>query len=163
LAAALLSVLFGARTASAAPEAHILRIDPRASQTDGSPILTTVLELVQNKRISELTGPCATLTGDANLDCVAGKIDQPAATSSSFEFPEKNAVFTVAVDGTEIPAKFESKARWGDSLAQPGVGTAWLILIDAASTMGERFDEAKQVGLAFANSMGANDIADVMY
>src|SRR5262249_22032969 len=72
------------------------------------------------------------------------------------------AILTVAVDNTEIPAKFESKARWGDSLAQPGVGTAWVILLDAASTMGDRFEAAKEVGVAFANSMGANDIADVM-
>jgi hypothetical protein len=158
----LLTLVLASTHASAAPEAHILRIDPRASQVDGSPILTTVLELVQNKRLSDLTGPCATLTGDANLDCIADKLEQPGATFSSFEFPEKNAIFTVTVDGTDLPAKFESKARWSDSVAQPGVGTAWLILLDAAATMGTRFDEAKAVALAFVNSMGANDIADVM-
>src|SRR5262249_24456429 len=102
LVAALAFMLCMPRAAKAAPEAHILRIDPRASQTDGSPILTTVLELVQNKRVSELTGACATLTGDANLDCVAGKLEQPGATFSSFEFPEKNAILTVAVDNTQI-------------------------------------------------------------
>src|SRR5258708_23775212 len=46
---ALLLVL--TRNASAAPEAHILRIDPRASQTEGAPVLTTIIELVQNKRL----------------------------------------------------------------------------------------------------------------
>ncbi len=161
--AALLSLVFASRGARAAPEAHILRVDPRASTTDGSPILTTVIEIVQNKRMSDLTRPCATLSGDANLDCVANALDAPGALYSSFPFPDKNAIFTVTVDGADTPAKFESTARWGDSTAQPGVGTAWLILIDAASTMGTRFDEAKAVATAFVNAMGPNDIVDVMF
>jgi hypothetical protein len=56
-----------------------------------------------------------------------------------------------------------SDARWGDSLNQPNVGTAWLILIDAASTMGPRFPEAKEVAEAFVGSMTANDIVNVMF
>lgn len=164
LALALLTalVLLGG-SAQAAPEAHILRIDPRASTTDGSPILTTVIEVVQNKRMSDLTRPCAALSGDANLDCVSNALDQNGALYSSFDFPDKNAILTVTVDGTDTPAKFESKARWGDSIAQPGVGTAWLILVDAASSMGERFNEAKVVAGTFVNSMGPNDIVDVMF
>lgn len=163
LAAALLSITIGSRRAAATPEAKILRIDPRASTVDGSPVLTTVIELVQNKRLGDITRQCAALTGDANLDCVADALEQPAALYSSFDFPEKNALFTVTVDGTDLPAKFESKARWGDSAGQPGVGTAWLILVDAASTMGPRFDEAKAVASAFVNAMTANDIVDVMF
>lgn len=162
-AALALAVLVGARPALAAPEAHILRIDPRASQTDGSPVLTTVVEVVQNKRMSDLVAPCATLTGDANLDCMATQLEKPEALYSPFDFFEKNAILTVTVDGTDTPAKYISKARWGESLKEPGVGTAWLILIDAASTMGTRFDEAKAVAAAFANTMGPNDIIDVMF
>ncbi|AUX41436.1 hypothetical protein SOCE26_028480 [Sorangium cellulosum] len=163
LAAALLALLAGQRRAEAAPEAHLLRIDPRASTVDGSPVLTTVLEVVQNKRLSDITRNCAALTGDANLDCVADAMEQPSALYSSFDFPDKNAIFSVTVDGTDLPAKFESKARWGDSAGQPGVGTAWLILIDAASSMGNRFDEAKAVASAFVNAMQPNDIVDVMF
>jgi hypothetical protein len=163
LAAAVLALLTGTQRAAAAPEAHILRIDPRASTVDGSPVLTTVLEVVQNKRLSDLTRNCAALSGDANLDCVADALEQPSALYSSFDFPDKNAVLTVTVDGTDLPAKFESKARWGDSAGQPGVGTAWLILIDAASSMGNRFDEAKTVASAFVNAMQPNDIVDVMF
>ncbi|WP_437871380.1 FHA domain-containing protein [Sorangium sp. So ce363] len=163
LAAAVLALLAGQRRAEAAPEAHVLRIDPRASTVDGSPVLTTVLEVVQNKRLSDLTRNCAALTGNANLDCVADAIEQPSALYSSFDFPDKNAILSVTVDGTDLPAKFESKARWGDSAGQPGVGTAWLILIDAASSMGNRFDEAKAVASAFVNAMQPNDIVDVMF
>ncbi len=42
------------------------------------------------------------------------------------------------------------------------MGTAWLILVDAAASMGPRFDEAKHVATAFVNAMGPNDIVDVM-
>ncbi|WP_233561022.1 vWA domain-containing protein, partial [Sorangium cellulosum] len=163
LAAAVLALLAGQGRAEAAPEAHLLRVDPRASTVDGSPVLTTVLEVVQNKRLSDITRNCAALTGDANLDCISDAIEQPSALYSSFDFPDKNAIFSVTVDGTDLPAKFESKARWGDSAGQPGVGTAWLILIDAASSMGTRFDEAKAVASAFVNAMQPNDIVDVIF
>jgi len=161
--ALLVALLFAAKGASAAPEAHILRIDPRASTADGSPTLTTVIEVVQNKRMSDVTRTCMALSGDANLDCVANALDAPGALYSSFDFPDKNALFTVTVDGTDTPAKFESKVRWGESTNQPGVGTAWLILIDAASTVGTRFDEEKAVASAFVNAMGPNDIVDVQF
>jgi hypothetical protein len=158
-----LLVLAGGGRAFAAPEAHFLRIDPRAANTDGSPVLTTVLELVQNKRMSDLTGKCATLTGDRNIDCVSSALEQPGALYSSFEFPEKNAFFTITVDGTDMPARFDSKARWTELAGQPGVGTAFLILVDAASSMGPSLDDAKGVATAFVNTMSPNDIADVMF
>lgn len=160
---ALAAALVAPRSAWAAPEAHILRIDPRASQTDGQPTLTTVVEIVQNKRLSDSIGPCATLTGAGYDDCVADAMEKPMALYAPFEFPETNALLTVTVDGADVPAKFVSKARWGQSANQPGVGTAWLILIDAASTMGGRFEEAKQVATAFIQAMGPNDIVDVMF
>ncbi|HVY47319.1 MAG TPA: FHA domain-containing protein [Minicystis sp.] len=157
------AALLAASIAHATPEAHILRIDPRASSVDGAPVLTTVLEVVQNKRMSDQTRECAALPGDANLDCVAAALEKPGALYSSFDFPEKNAVFTVTVDGTDLPARFESKSRWGESTNQPGVGTAWLILVDAAASMGTRFDEAKAVATAFVNAMGPQDIVDVAF
>src|SRR5262249_49525927 len=57
------AVALGVASAAAAPEAHILRIDPRASTVDGAPVLTTVLEVVQNKRMSDQTRECAALPG----------------------------------------------------------------------------------------------------
>ncbi|MBK9261738.1 MAG: FHA domain-containing protein [Polyangiaceae bacterium] len=161
--AALVALLCAPASSFAAPEAKILRIDPRTSTVDGAPVLTTVIDLVQNKRVSDATRPCATLNGDAFFDCVSNALEQPNALYSSFDFPEKNAILTVSVDGSDTMARFESKARWGESANQPGVGTAWLILIDAASSMGTRFDEAKAVASAFVNAMGPNDIVNVMF
>jgi hypothetical protein len=141
----LLSLLLAARAATAAPAARILRVDPRAAQGNGGPVLTTVIEVVQSKRISEATAPCAPLTGDRQLDCMAQALEKPYALYAPFPFPAQNAIFTVSVDGTDVPAKYVSHAKWGDSLQQPGVGTAWLILVDADKRMGRSFDDAKAV------------------
>src|SRR5690242_2794330 len=99
-----LALLVIAAPAFAAPEAKILRIDPRTSTVDGSPVLTTVIDLVQNKRMSDLTRPCAAMNGDAYNDCVADALEKPGALYSSFDFPDKNAVLTVVVDGSDNAA-----------------------------------------------------------
>ncbi len=150
-------------TAWAAPEAHILRVDPRTAQEQGSPVLTTLVEVIQSKRISEATAHCAALGWESQLNCVGAAMDKPYALYTPFPFPEANAVFTVRVDGADMPAKFVSKAKWGDSLQQPGVGTAWLILIDADSRMGNAFDEARTLAQRFVSSMGPNDIVNLMF
>ena len=105
---ALLALLLCAHGASAAPEAHILRIDPRASLEGGEPLLTTVIELVQHKRMSSGTANCAQRTGNANFDCLADEIEKPQALYAPFKFPEKNALLTVAVDGADRPATLVS-------------------------------------------------------
>src|SRR5262249_45166322 len=115
------------------PQAHILPVDPRASTTDGPPIPPPLVEVVHNKRVSDATRACTALSGDANLDCVANALEQPGALYSSFDFPDKNAIFTITVDNIDMPAKFESKSRWSDApnqAAGSGVGTAYLILVD---------------------------------
>ena len=152
-----------ATPASAAPEGKILRIDPRAGQTDGAPILTTVIELGQRKRVSDVTGECAYMKGDAQAECIGSKLAQPGALFTPFNLPPKeNLLFTVAVDGQDQPAKFIDSHKWGDSAGIQGVGTAWLIVLDAAGSMGREFGEAQQVAAAFVNAMGPQDIADVM-
>lgn len=149
--------------AHAAPEAHILRIDPRASQTSGDPVITMVVEVVQSKRVSEAVAPCATLTGESQLGCMADSLEKPYALYEPFPFPEKNAIFTVSVDGMDRPAKFLSQAKWGQSSREPGVGTAWLILVDADKRMDRGFEDAKMVADQFVTSMGPNDIVNVMF
>jgi hypothetical protein len=57
-----LMVVFGLsleRPAKAAPEAHILRIDPRAGLNSGKPLLTTVIEVVDFKRLNDALEPCS--------------------------------------------------------------------------------------------------------
>lgn len=159
----LLASLLGAATASAAPEAHILRIDPRASQNTGDPLITMVVEVVQSKRVSEAVAPCAALTGESQLGCMADSLEKPYALYEPFPFPEKNAIFTVSVDGTDRPAKFVGVSKWGQSTGQPGVGTAWLILVDADKRMERAFEDAKLVADQFVASMGPNDIVNVMF
>jgi hypothetical protein len=163
IAAVLALVTMVAGAAHAAPQAKILRIDPRASLVDGAPILTTVIELVQSKRVSKVIGHCAAQTGNAGLDCMADALERPEATYSPFKFPGNNALFTVTVDGRDMPTTFLSAEKWGDSKSKAGVGTAWLILIDAAHSMRGRFDGAKSVAKAFVNTMGPHDIVNVMF
>jgi len=149
--------------AQASPEAKILRVDPRAAQDNGNPVLTTVVEVSQSKRVSDAIADCGALTGNAQFDCMSQNLEKPFALYTPFPFPAANAIFTVTVDGTDVPAKFVSDAAWGDSLQQPGVGTAWLILIDADRRMGKSFTDARQLAQQFVLSMGANDIVNVMF
>jgi hypothetical protein len=160
-------VLLVAPRAEAAPEARILRIDPRASQESGSPILNTVIEVVQPKRVSDAVQGCAALQGDGLFDCMSAALEAPFALYTPFGFPAKdgktNAVLTVVVDGSERPAEFVSAAKWGDVALQPGVGTAWLIMVDADKRMGAGYEDARQVALKFIASLGPNDIVNVMF
>jgi hypothetical protein len=152
-----------AAPAWAAPAVKLLRIDPRAAQENGNPVLTTVVDISQSKRVSDATSVCAPLTGNAQLDCMSQNLEKPFALYQSFPFPSDRALFTVNVEGTDIPAKFISLARWGESQQQPGVGTSWLIMIDADRRMGKSFEDAKQVAQQFVATMGPNDIVNIMF
>jgi hypothetical protein len=163
LACITVALLLFADPASAAPEARILRIDPRAAQENGNPILTSVVDVTQSKRISDAAAPCATLTGNAQLDCMSQSLEKPLALYTPFPFPAQAAIFTVTVDGTDIPAKYLSHSQWGESQQQPSVGTAWLVLIDADRRMGKGFDDAKQIAQQLITSLGPNDIVNVMF
>ena len=153
----------GTRTAAASPEAHILRIDPRAAQDNGTPILTTVVEVVENKRVSDATMHCGTLKGNTELSCLSEALEKPYALYTPFPFPAQNAVLTVHIDSGDVLAKYVGQSRWGESQQQPGVGTAWLIIVDADSRMGGTFREAREVALRFVASMGPSDIVNVMF
>ncbi len=158
-----LLVLLGTVPALAAPEAKLLRVDPRASLDSGDPIITTVIEVSQSKRISEAVADCARLTGDAQLGCMSEALERPNALYQSFPFPAKNAIFAVSVDDMDRPAKYISHAKWGESGREPGVGTAWLILVDADSRMGAGFQDARTLASRFVAAMGPNDIVNVMF
>jgi len=146
----------------AAPMARILRIDPSAAITDGAPVVTVVVDLVQSKRVSAVVADCAMLSGSGQQDCQSERLEKSKALFTPFPYPEKNANFLVTVDGAANPTKFVWKGRWGDSQTMPGVGTAWLILIDASGSMGPRLGDLKSIANAFINSMGPNDIINIM-
>ncbi|MGC4091276.1 MAG: FHA domain-containing protein [Polyangiaceae bacterium] len=149
--------------ALAAPAARILRIDPRAAQENGNPILTTVVDVTQTKRVSDAVAPCAALKGSAEFDCMSQALEKPLALYTPFPFPAPSAIFTVGIDGGDVPAKYLSHAQWGESQQQPAVGTAWLILVDADNRMAKSFEDAKQVAQQFITSLGPNDIVNVMF
>jgi len=147
--------------AFAAPEAHILRIDPRAGMQNGSPVLTTVVELVQSSSTSDLMLPCAQLRGNAALDCASEQMEKPGATWTAFQFPTDSARLLVKVAGADTLATLSGPVqKWGDS-KEKGVGTAWLIAVDASAGMGARYSEARVIARQFIEAMGPNDLADL--
>lgn len=161
---ALFAILLLARTSVAAPEAHILRIDPRAGLADGQPILTTVIELVQFTPMSEVVtnAGCGAQRGDGLLDCISTAVEQKGVMWKAFQFPDPGARLLVRVDGGENPAKIHSKATWGASSKDPLVGTAWLIALDASSLMGPRYSDAREVANQIIAALGPNDIAKLI-
>ncbi len=158
-----LSWLALARDASAAPEAHILRIDPSTGLKDGKPLLTTVIEVVQFKRLSDVLQPWAGVTGAATLNCWSEQLEKPGALFDSFPFPEQNAHFLVQVAGEDQPTKFADKTQWGKAQTQPNVGTAWLVAVDSSSAMGGRFGDARAIAHELIEEMQPNDLLDLMF
>jgi hypothetical protein len=158
------AMLFVARTSSAAPEAHILRIDPRAGVQDGQPVLTSVIELVQFSPLSEVVTAkgCGAVRGDALLDCISAAVEDKGALFKALPFPEGNTSLLVRVDAGENPAKFVSKTSWGAAGKDPLVGTAWLIALDASSAMGARYADAREVANQFIGALGPNDVAKLI-
>src|SRR5580658_3722761 len=162
LAALLLPVL-AARPAHASPEAHILRIDPRAGLNNGKPLLTTVIEVVQFSRLSDVLQPCAGASAAATFGCWSEQLEKPGALWQPFPFPEANAHLLVKVAGEDTLTKFADKVQWGKAQNQPNVGTAWVIAIDSSSAMGSRFGDARAIAHEFIEEMQPNDLMDLMF
>jgi len=149
--------------ASAAPEAHILRIDPRTGLKNGQPLLTTVIEVVQFKRLGEALQPCANVTGPSALSCWSEQLEKPGALWVPFPFPEQNARMLVKVAGEDQLTKFSDKVQWGKAQNQANVGTAWLVAVDASSAMGARFADARAIAHQIIEEMEPNDLLDLMF
>ena len=78
--------------AGAAPEAHILRIDPRAGLNDGKPTLTTVIEVVQFKRLCDVLQPCAARAPRRRRSAAgASSSRSPARSGTRSLSPRQNA------------------------------------------------------------------------
>src|SRR5258708_27837082 len=95
---ALLGV-FAPSVARAGPQAHILRIDPRAGMTAGKPTLTTVIEVVQFKRLSDVLAPCVGVTGSGTTACWSAQLEKPGALWDPFPLPEQNAHMLIQISG----------------------------------------------------------------
>jgi len=162
LAAAL--VFFITPIVRAAPEAHILRIDPRAGIDSDSPILTTVVEVVQFNSLTNALEPCATTKGfNQRIDCMSDILERPKSTWSAFPFLKDRATLLVKVDGRDRPATVEGEPKtWAAAVKDANVGTAWLIVLDAAAGMGSRYLEAREVANDFIRTMQPNDLMNIM-
>ncbi len=124
-----------------------------------------MIEVVQFNRLSERPHPLrALVTGyEQTLDCWSKAIEKPGALWSPFPFPEANAHFFVNVAGSDTLTKFDSKEQWGTVVGkQPGVGTAWLVALDASSGMGSRYADARIVADEFVKAMQPNDLMDLV-
>ena len=159
----LFSTLLAAGSAVAAPEAHILRIDPRTGLQNGKPVLTTVIEVIQFKRLSDVLQPCAGVAGSGTMSCWSQQLEKPGALWDPFPFPEQNAHLLVKVAGEDQLTKFVDKTQWGKAQNQPNVGTAWLVAVDASSSMGSRFADARTIAHEFIEEMQPNDLMDLMF
>lgn len=147
----------------AAPEAHILRIDPRTAVQDGDPVLTAVIDLTETRRVGDLTSACATLRGDEQMDCVSKALENPKSLSKPYPFTPNEVVLTVRVGDQDHEAKLLSHSTFAKSQNEPGVGTAWLIIVDADDRMNNGFDEAKALAMRFVDSMGQSDMVNLIF
>ena len=119
-------VLAQAGTARAEGKGNILRIDPRASQTEGAPVLTTVLEIVQHYPLSRSTGPCNAMTKPEDVfDCIANEVEKPKALWDAIKWEEGKTFLAINVQGKDQQLKLISKQKWGDASKEKvaGVGT----------------------------------------
>jgi hypothetical protein len=157
------TTLFTTSLASAAPAGHILRIDPRAGVSGGKPVLTSVFEIVQFKQLSDVLAPCIGQTSQQKiLECWSDKLEAPRALWTPIPFPTDHVNLLVNVSGADIPMTFVDETPWGKAKAQPNVGTAWLIALDASSGMGSHYTDAEQVAHAFLDKMDPSDLVDLM-
>jgi len=149
--------------AAAAPEAHLLRIDPRTAVQDGNPVLTAVFDISESNRIGDVTSSCASLRGDEQLDCMSDALERPHSLATPYKLNGDDVSFSVRVADTDHPAELLSFSKFGESQSEPGVGTAWLIIIDADKRMNKALDEATQLGAQFVKSMGPHDAINIIF
>ncbi|HXS15606.1 MAG TPA: hypothetical protein VN764_00370, partial [Polyangiaceae bacterium] len=125
----------------AAPEAHILRIDPQTSLIDGRPTLTAVIDIAEISGTTNAVVGCAGKSGDAGLDCMSDALEAPGAWGTSPTFAPRDVSLSVKFDGAEQAAQLLSHTRFGEAQTEPRIGTAYLLLIDADGRVGKAFDE----------------------
>ncbi len=154
------------RVAAALPEAHLLRVDPRAATASGGqPILSTLVEVVQFNSPADALGACNGKTGTAEMDCWSDAVQKDGVLWTGFDFAkvQGNAFFAARVNGSDVPARIEgTPLKWGEAQKEPGVGTAWVIAIDGSQSAADRFRDAQEIAYAFVKGMQPNDLIDIV-
>lgn len=154
-------LLFSAGTL-ATPTARILRVDPETTTSGSAPILTTIVDLSEARRVSEVTGHCSGLVGLEALNCESDALEAPLSLYRPHKLPVEQTELTVRLDGEDFPAKLESVMRFGDAVHEPGIGTAWLIVLDADERGKQGFTELHRVASAFVGALAPTDLVNVI-
>ncbi|GAC1353375.1 MAG: hypothetical protein NVSMB47_05290 [Polyangiales bacterium] len=143
--------------------AKFIRIDPEPTATEktNTPVINFLVEVGVPIPITAFEEGCyAGGKGDkvssANLACVSAKIEKEGY-ERQFEFPKDNAIITAEVDGDESPMEIQSADALKDASAA-NAGVAWLILLDASSSVDvSRWAEEQDAAEQIIKAMGQAD------
>jgi hypothetical protein len=145
--------------------AKFIRIDPEPTTDEkkGTPVIPMLVELGTPTPINSFAEGCFSGTGNkptqAGLSCMSNKI-QKDGYSKQYEFPTENAALLSIVGDESKPMKIIDAIPFKDATAA-NAGIAWLILMDASSSLGTRWAEQQATAISIINSMGANDAVQV--
>lgn len=145
--------------------AKFIRIDPEPTTDEkkGTPVIPILVELGTPTPINSFAEGCFTNTGSkptqAGLACMSNKI-QKEGYSKQYEFPTENAVVFSIVGDESKPMKIIAAVPFKEATA-PNAGVAWLILMDASSSLGNRWAEMQETAISLINGMGANDAVQI--
>ncbi len=145
--------------------AKFIRIDPEPTTDDkkGTPVIPMLVELGTPTPINSFAEGCFGGAGNKvtsdGLKCMSNKI-QKDGYIKQYEFPTENAVVLSIVGDESKPMKVIDAIPFKDAAAS-NAGVAWLILIDASSSVGNRWPEMQETAIAMINAMGPNDAVQV--
>lgn len=149
-----------ASVSPAAPRAQVLRLDTTQVDSAGLPVLTTVIDVGEPRRVSDAIASCVSASRAARWDCIGTALEKPNALFVPTQFQSGAAV--LALDGAARPAEYSDHASWGSLRSTPRMGTAWLVVLDVDRRMGAGLSIARGVAEAFIESLAPNDAINVM-
>ena len=143
-----------------------IRIDPEPTTDEkkGTPVIPMIVELGVPTPINSFAEGCfAGGTGNkvnqAGITCMSNKI-QKDGYAKQFEFPKENASVLSIVGGEPRPMEIVDAVPFKDATA-PNAGVAWLILMDASSSLVHRWASMQETATALVNAMGPNDAVQI--
>jgi hypothetical protein len=145
--------------------AKFIRIDPEPTTDEkkGTPVIPMLVELGTPTPINSFAEGCFQGAGNKvtqdGLKCMSNKI-QKERYIKQYEFPTENAVVFSIVGDESKPMKIIDAIPFKDATAV-NAGVAWLILVDASSSVGSRWPEMQETAIAMINAMGPNDAVQV--
>jgi FHA domain len=148
--------------AEAAPVARVLRIDPEPATAGSTPVVTFLIDLTEPKRQSDVTKACSGLTGNEALTCESDAVERPFAVHQPYPFPSDKVLLTIRIGNEDVPTHLVQSARFGDSSSEPGIATAWLVVLDTDDRGKNGFDELRQVAQGFIGALGPADLVNVV-